>query len=246
MKRLLATGWSADIHQMRDARTYEQLASDYISADQSGAVGSDRDLAENRPGQAARQRALEAAAAHPAKAFWGRLLSVHTDERAWRLGADGEELVGRILHRLVAKRDPRWRVIHSVPVGTRGSDFDHVVIGPGGVFTLNAKHHPRARIWVRGDTLLVNGARKPYVRNSRHEAERAARLLAAACGFRVEVTGVVVPVNASDIVVKQAPAGVHVVNRRRLGRWLRTRAHVLDAVTIDVIYGAARRPSTWR
>ena len=173
------------------------------------------------------------------------MLLVHTDERAWRLGADGEELVGRVLQRLVAKGGP-WRVIHSIPVGTRGSDVDHVVIGPAGVFALNTKHHPRGRIWVRGDTLLVNGGRQPYVRNSRHEAERAARLLTAACGFPVQVTGVVVPVNASDVVVKQAPVGVHVVNRRRLSRWLRRQVSVLDAETIDAIYDAARRPSTWR
>jgi hypothetical protein len=223
----------------------EQLASERVSSGSFASADIERDLADNRPGQTARQRALEARAAHPAKAFFGRLLLVHNDERAWRLGADGEELVGRVLRRIVAKRDS-WRVIHSVPVGTRGSDIDHVVIGPGGVFTLNTKHHPRARISVRGDAMLVNGTRQPYLRNSRHEAERAARLLTAACGFPVEVTGVVVPVNASDVVVKQAPVGVHVVNRRRFGRWLRGRAHVLDAATIEVIYDVARRPSTWR
>jgi len=204
------------------------------------------DLADNRPGQAARRRALEERAAHPARAFFGRVLRVHTDERAWRVGADGEELVGRELQRLVVRHSPWWRVLHSIPVGTRGSDVDHLVVGPGGVFILNTKNHPRARIWVGGDTLLVNGARQPYVRNSRHEAKRAGRLLTAACGFPVEVTGVVVPVNASDVVVKQPPVGVHVVNRRRLCRWLCDRPHVWDAVMIDEIHEAARRPSTWQ
>jgi hypothetical protein len=207
---------------------------------------TDRDLAENRPGQAVRRRAEEERAAHPAKAFFGRLLLVHTDARAWRLGARGEELVGRVLHRLVTRRDSRWRVLHSVPVGTRGADIDHVVIGPGGVFTVNAKCHPQARIWVGGDTVLVNGARQPYIRNSRHEAERASRRLTAACGFPVPVTGLVVPVNARDVVIKQAPIGVHIVNRRRLGRWLCRRVQVLDAMTVDAIYDAARRSSTWR
>jgi hypothetical protein len=98
---------------------------------------------------------------------------------------------------------------------------------------------------VGGNTVLVNGARQPYVRNSRHESERASCLLTAACGFPVDVTGVVVPVNAADIVVKQQPVGVHVVNRRRLGRWLRRRDQRLDAATIEAIYDAARRPSTW-
>jgi hypothetical protein len=37
------------------------------------------------------------------------------------------------------KLDEAWRVLHSVPVGSRDSDIDHVVIGPGGVYTINAK-----------------------------------------------------------------------------------------------------------
>jgi hypothetical protein len=213
------------------------------------ALGDDRiqhDLADNRAGQAARRRAQEERAARPFRSLLARVLLVHTDERAWRLGASGEELVGRLLQKLIAKRDPRWQVLHSIRVGTRGSDIDHLVIGPGGVFSLNTKHHPGARIWVRGDTFLVNGARQPYLRNSRHEAGRASRLLTAACGFPVEVTGVVVPVNASDVVVKESPVDVHVVNRRRLSRWLRRRAEVLDPETIAAIYAAARRPITWR
>jgi hypothetical protein len=204
------------------------------------------DLAMNRPGQSARRRAREARAAAPVRSFLARLLGVHTDERAWRIGADGEELVGRVLDRLIEKHDGRWRVLHSIPVGARGSDTDHLVIGPGGVLALNAKHHPRARIWVGGDTLLVNGVRQPYLRNSRHEAERASRLLTAACGFPVEVTGVLVPVNAAEVEIKTPPVGLHVVNRRRLGRWLRRRVHVLDAESIASIYEAARRPTTWQ
>lgn len=43
---------------------------------------------------------------------------------------------------------------------------------------------------------MIIGQRQPYIRNSRHEAGRAARLLTAACGFPVAVTGVVVPVGA--------------------------------------------------
>ena len=209
----------------------------------SAAAGGGYDLACNRPGEAARRRADEERAARPGKTLLARLLGVHTDERAWRLGAEGEELVGHELWKLVAK-DPRWRVLHSIPVGSRGSDIDHLVMGPGGVFTLNAKHHPGARIWAGGNSFLVNGARQPYLRNSRHEATRASRLLTSACGFRVDVLGVVVPVNAADVVVK-ATAGVQVVNRRQLMRWLRRRAEVLELPAIDVISQAARRSTTW-
>jgi hypothetical protein len=174
-----------------------------------------------------------------------RLLGVHTDERAWRLGAEGEVLVAARLEKLT-KRDARWHCLHSLPIGDNGADIDHLVIGPGGVFALNAKHHRNARIWVGGDVLMVNGTRQPYIRNSRHEASRASRLLTAACGFPVSVTPVVVPVGAQAITVKKSPADVHVVNRRRLRRWLGRRPQLLDEATADAIFDRARRPATWR
>ena len=104
--------------------------------------------------------------------FLARVLGVHTDERAFRVGAGGEEEVGRRLARL-----PKgWRVIHSVPVGEGDSDIDHVVIGPAGVFTLNTKRL-NGRVWIAGNAFLVNGVKQTYLQNSRLEAARAAKLL---------------------------------------------------------------------
>jgi len=86
------------------------------------------------------------------RTFVARVFGVHTEERAWRVGAVGEEKVADRLAKLVTK-DPRWRVLHAIPVGERGSDIDHLAIGPAGVFTINAKYHAGAKIWVGGDTL---------------------------------------------------------------------------------------------
>ena len=203
-----------------------------------------QDLAGIAPGAQARKQATELREAAPVKTFVARVFGVHTEERAWRIGAVGEEKVADRLARLVAK-DPRWRMLHAIPVGERGSDIDHLAIGPGGVFTINAKHHPGAKIWVGGDTFLVNGTRVPYVHNARHEARRAGRLLSAATGLEVDVTGVVVPVRADDVVVKAQPEDVHVLNRYQLGRWLRRQPEVLDEATIAAVYEAARRSTTW-
>lgn len=203
------------------------------------------DLAATRAGAMAREQAVAAKQAAPVRTFVARALGIHTDERAWRIGADGEEKVAARLEKL-AKRDPRWRFIHAVPVGEKGSDIDHVVVGPGGVFTLNAKHHPGAKLWIGENTFMVNGQRQPYLRNSRHEAERASRLLTQACGFPVAVTGIVVPVGADDLVIKSPPRDVHVVNRMALANWLRRRPEVLDTAAIDAIYQAARRSTTWQ
>lgn len=132
-----------------------------------------------------------------------------------------------------------------MPIGDRGADIDHVVIGPAGVLTLNAKHHPDGMVWVGGDTFLVNGQRQPYVRNSRYESRRVARLLARACGFPAPCRGVVVPVGCT-ITVKQQPQDVAVVGRRDLRRWLGALPQVLRDGDIEQVFAQARRSSTWR
>lgn len=118
-------------------------------------------------------------------------------------------------------------MIHAVPVGNKGSDIDHVLIGHGGVFTINAKHHPKAKIWVGGNTFLVDGHKTQYIRNSRYEAARAAKLLTEACGFPVHVEGLIVTVNATDVIIKNNPDGVHVTWRKNLADWVQRHGDVL-------------------
>lgn len=203
------------------------------------------DLATIRAGAAARAQAVAAREAAPVRTFFARALRVHTDERAWRIGADGEELVAARLRKM-ARKDPRWKFLHAVPVGSRGSDIDHVAIGPAGVFTLNAKHHPGAKVWIGGDTMMVDGHRVPYVRNSRHEAKRAARLLSDKCGWPVAVQALVVPVNAASLTVKKAPQDVAVVPRMQLHKWLLRQPEIWTDAQVEEVYSSARRPSTWQ
>jgi hypothetical protein len=66
------------------------------------------------------------------------------------------------------------------------------------------------------------------------------RALSAAGSFPADVTPVVVPVSAGDIRVKSKPGDLHVVNRRRLRRWLRRRPEVLDDGASAAVYAAAR------
>lgn len=166
-----------------------------------------------------------------------------TDERAWRVGADGEVRVARRLSKL----GDSWRLLHSVPVGNRGSDIDHVLIGPAGVFTVNAKNHPRARAWLAGNTLMINGQRVPYVRNSGHEARRAARLLTAHLPFEVPVSGLAVLVGVRALIIKRQPddRAVVVATPRAAVRWLRRRPRVLTMEQIEEIHRVARRSTTW-
>ena len=204
-----------------------------------------RDLADVRAGAAARERALaEREAQGLIRHLFSRMIDAKTDERAWRIGADGEEAVAEQLDRL----DAEWRVLHAVRVGDRGSDIDHVVIGPGGVFTVNSKHHPKSSVWVGGDTVLVNGRRVPDVRNSRFEAKRASRMLAEHVGFPVPVIGVIAVVGARrGFTVKAQPAdgAVAVVPRRGIGRFLKGHPRRVGLREIDAIHEVARRSHTW-
>jgi Nuclease-related domain len=202
------------------------------------------DLARNEPGQGIRSLARAHRSAAPLRTTVARLLKMHNDERAYRVGVDGEEETGEQLARLAAG----WCILHSVPVGSHGSDIDHVVIGPGGVFTINTKHHPNSSVWVAGETFLVNGARQPYVRNARFEARRTERLLSERAGFSVPTTGVIAVVGANKgLKVKEQPQGgtVHVVERGLLTRWLTERPTRLDASEIERLYAFARKSTTW-
>ncbi|SFD15031.1 nuclease-related domain-containing protein [Klenkia taihuensis] len=202
---------------------------------------SSADLLLTAPGAAARSRAVELTVGHPFRSTLARFLGVRRPEHSWQAGARGEELVARELARL----GHPWTVLHSVPVGRRGSDIDHVVLGPAGVFTLNSKHHRGARIRVDGDRVWVNGQYQHYVRNSRHEANRAARLLSAAVGFPVPAQGVVVPVGAAAFDVRRQPVDVQVVNRARIRRWLSGQPRVWSDAQLALVVQVARSSATW-
>ncbi|WP_208012436.1 nuclease-related domain-containing protein [Cellulomonas shaoxiangyii] len=204
------------------------------------------DISGARPGSAAREQAVAARAAQGRfTGFLARVFDVRTEERAWRIGADGEEAVAA----QIATLGPQWRVLHAVRVGQRNADIDHVLIGPAGVFTVNAKNHPNASVWVGGDTFIVNGQRVPYVRNSRHEAGRASRLLTEHAGFPVDVVGVIAVMGAHrGFTVKQQPrdGAVVVVARRRLSAYLQGLPARLDMRQVEAISDIARRSTTWR
>lgn len=201
-----------------------------------------RDLARNHAGESARRQASQERAAAPVRTAMARILQVHTAERAWRIGADGEIAVARCLEQL----SQEWHSIHAVAVGRRNSDIDHVVVGPPGVFTINTKHHPGKKVTVDQDRFTVNGYRQQYVRNSRHEAARASRLLSQATGEMVAVTGVIAVVGAHNgFEVRRQPDDVHVVGRRALVGWLTSLPHRLNPEDVQRISRTVRRSDTW-
>lgn len=166
---------------------------------------------------------------------------LHVDAASWFSGAHGELKVGALLSRLGAE----WTVLHAVPVGTGDSDIDHVVIGPAGVFTINTKRHRGQKIWVGHHVLMVGGHKTDHLRNSRHEAARAAKLLTAATGLPVEVHPILAIVDSTSFSVKQRPKDVSVMDARTLPRWFERRKALLDPKTVQRICDTAIDSRTW-
>ncbi len=143
----------------------------------------------------------------------------------------GSMLVGRLDELVLA--DARWQYL------------DHIVIGPGGVFTLAAEPHSGSRVWV-GSTLRIDGQRSGRVALSRREASRVAALLGAACGFDVPVVGLVVSVDARSFTLTSQPRDVFVVERKHLASWLLDRGEIIPDEVLAHVHDVARRRSTWR
>lgn len=206
------------------------------------------DLALNRPGQGVRAHAeaLRAGMREQSKVatFLTRAFDVKTEERAFRVGAEGEEAVGARLDRLVKQGA---RVLHSIPVGKGNSDIDHLVITQGGVYPVNTKRHPGGSVWVGERAILVNGQRTDYLRNSRYEAVRVRTVLGRHLGVDVPVrpvlvflTGTVVP----DVTIKQMP-DVLVLDRTDVPGCFKRAPERLAAEMIERVYDVARRSTSW-
>lgn len=213
----------------------------FVSDESTGINREDADdLSLNLPGASLRARASEIQHAHPFRVFVLRLFGEHSQERAWRRGAEGEEEVGWQLRKL----GENWKVIHGVPVGTGDTDIDHVVIGPPGVFTLNTKNNLGGRVTVSAKAIYVNGKFQPYLAKSRAEGKRATKLLSASCGYVVNAQPVIV-IMADQLKIKNATEGVHVVGRKRITRWLLDQPPTLTPEAVDAIHSHARRRSMW-
>lgn len=163
------------------------------------------------------------------------------DSRPWYVGALGELDVARRLDSL----GDDWAVVHSVPIGTRGSDIDHVVVGAAGAFTINTKSHGDARVWVGSRRLLVNGQATDYLRNTRYEATRTQKLLSTAAGAEIPVTGVIAIVGAKQITIREQPTDIAVLDAARLIRWLKKQKPQLDQAQTVTLSTLVRNAATW-
>lgn len=179
----------------------------------------------------------------PVRALLDRLL-IGLDGGARRAMVDPDELLAAELIRL-AGLDPRWGFLQSARLVEGGSELDHWVVGPGGVYLLNAKHLPGSRLKVHGDRFIVDGREQPYVGEIRGEARRGADRLSMATRLDISVTGVIVPVNDRRLVIEHFPDGVAVVDQFDIANWLVNRPEQFGKRQILTAFGAARESSVW-
>jgi hypothetical protein len=201
------------------------------------------DLVPAVPAPAERHRAKVGRRGEPVRSTLTRMLGRHSSHRAARAGATGDDSVARE----VAGLGEAWRVLHRVPLGPDGAAVDHVLIGPGGVFTVNAKQYPDSDVHVGGDAVIVDGVRSDDVRDSRHEAVRAARLLGAQARRPVRVTAVLAVVGARrGLTIEAQPrdGAVVVLGRNALVDYFRTLPIVLTAGEIEDLFDYARGSAT--
>lgn len=140
------------------------------------------------------------------------------DHGAWAQGAEGEEVVGEILEGLVADG---WQVLHDVSFG-RGN-IDHIVVGPGGLFTVETKSRRAA--------VIVDNLDPKMLSQSYAEMKTLERIT----GMQVEA----LLVFSHAYVVDRVPArrrGVTILPARMLAGYFARRRPTMTVEQADAIY----------
>jgi Nuclease-related domain len=195
----------------------------------------DDTLAGRKAGGSASAKARELRAAHPVRTLAEQALGHKTDARAWRKGARGERFTGWL--------PEGWHVFNDVPIGVLGANIDHVVVGPGGVFTVNTKNRS-GKVWLAPRTLLVNGIKTDYLPKAVCEAARATDLVSSALGRTVPIHAVLAIV-ADDWAIKDQPSDVYVGGPRSVKRWFLEQPTTLTPREVNEVAAVCAKPSTW-
>jgi hypothetical protein len=161
---------------------------------------------------------------------------------SWYLGAPGEITVGKLLARLPAD----WTAFHAVPIGKNDTDIDHILVGPGGIFTINTQHHCGKHIRVGTRTVTVAGRKKAYLPAAEHEAERVTTVLRERMPLVAPAQPVIALVDAKQISFRDKPDQVKVIDARGLLDWLERLQPVLSDDEIAEAVVILDSPATWR
>ncbi len=143
------------------------------------------------------------------------LARAERDKRNWAAGAEGERRVAETLDTL---GQYGWTALHDVHwPGRPLANLDHVAIGPGGVFIIDAKN------WT-GDVTLTDGVLRQNGYRRDHELEAVADATAAVTALvspqHRSAVGGMICLASQDQPVTWTTTGVRVVGRLQLASHL--------------------------
>ncbi|GHD57087.1 hypothetical protein GCM10010336_03760 [Streptomyces goshikiensis] len=198
------------------------------------------DLARNRPGSRVVGMIAERGPS-TVQRLKAKLLRQSSEWDSWYAGLEGERRVGRELERLSPLG---WRVLHGVEK-SNGGDIDHLLIGPGGVFSINTKNHQGASVWVGDSMAKVNGGKpRPYAAASRAEADFVRRVLGRYCAFEVPVEPVLVFVGIASLNRAATQYAVRIYQEREVAA-LGPLAGKLTPEQVEHVHSVARHRRVW-
>lgn len=204
-----------------------------------------RDLSQNRAGDGVRETARAKFREAPVRNLLQRIFRDAGDDKSWRQGLRGEIAVGRALESAMKPRSG-WRLLHSIRRNVKGTDVDHLLIGPGGIFSINAKFHEGKRVWLGERTILVGRTPQPHLGEARNEARQVKRVLDAAYPTPREVTPVVVIAGSASFSRGKTPPGdVVVIHVSEIPEWFESMGEPVRQWEVDALYDVARWERTW-
>jgi hypothetical protein len=174
----------------------------------------------------------------------GRLFGrspLDTDGRLWYAAASGEIAVAAALSALPAG----WQVFHGLPVGMSGSDVNHLVVGPAGIFTIKTKRPGSRAVRVTGQYMTVGRRQKAYIPVTEWEADRVTDLLRIRMPMIAPVRPVIALVGTRAIRVRKQPRQVWVVAAEHLVTLLTTQPPALTVPEALELAAYIDRPASW-
>ncbi|MFF1477022.1 nuclease-related domain-containing protein [Streptomyces sp. NPDC058301] len=138
-----------------------------------------------------------------------------------------------------------WPARTPLPAPDGGGDIDHLLIGPGGAFSINTKNVTGQSVWV-GDTMVRvdHGPARPYAAKSRREADHVRTVLERYCGFAVPVEPVLVFVGIAELSRAATQSTVRVYKEREVSA-LGPLTGALTPRQVELVYSVARHRQAW-
>jgi len=146
---------------------------------------------------------------------------------------------------------PEWAVFHAVPVARGNIVIDHLVVGPGGIFTINSMQQGGAArccgadVWVGNRVMLIDGQKVPHLQDSEFEAERVTTLVRERMPLLTPVQPVIAVVEPAVLTIAGRPERVKVIDANDLRGWLLRLHPVLSAGEMQEASDLIDSPGSW-